>query len=505
MPRNPQRTRRWFSAAACIAIPAVIALLPMQAALADNSPTSLLSSTQNTLTKTSGLGLSRFALPRTTSRTSSTSRPQAASDCTGNLICTDGITITADPTNGPAVGICDLFIGGSAVSSPSGGCNNGTTKATGNIAAAVGRTNVNLANGNDIVEADTCGIALALDLANPATATVICGTAPGLGSADVNQANILALLGPTFVSLDNNGNLAGDICGAAAALGMTDTKTNGKVYCETLSSAGNWSASIPASTVSVGNDLLSATVQKSFVTVSLTNPTLAVTICNVDAQLLGTELPLMPTGKINVDLFSNGPAVNCAQDANLNPIVSSGMINAAVGDTGGAGGLNEGGGSVGTCGANGGGSSTTGTSSNSCGTNTPPAGFQTVPGPSNGANAAGNVAVVLGQNNANAGPGSGPGGNNDLGLTANSCGGSGSGDPSAASAGVKCQNVSYVAVKGITKPPASKPPAAKPPAAAAAPALAKTGFPIASGLLGLILIVIGGIETLRRRREEASA
>jgi hypothetical protein len=186
----------------------------------------------------------------------------------------------------------------------------------------------------------------------------------------------------------------------------------------------------------------------------------------------------------------------------MNPIVGNGPINLAVGDTGAGGGLNEGGGSGGSCGGGGGGSqggpaSTT----NSCGTTTPPPGYTEVPGPSNGAISNGDVAVVLGQNNANAGANSGPGGPGDVGLQGNACGGAGSAGGTGSS--VKCQQVSYVktSVQGthVSKPPAKQP-------AAAAPAkLAKTGFPLLSGVLGLILIAVGGIEMVRRRNEEAAS
>lgn len=504
MPESPP-SRRLAALVACLGIPALIALLPLQAAFADTSPTNILYTTTTAAkSTTSGLGLSSFTSKTTTSRTSSTS---STSDCSGNVACTDGVTL--DTTNGLAV--CSVYLFGSAVQSPSNGCDNGTTTAKGNIAAAVGRTNVNSAlvsgSSNDpLVEADTCGIALALDQGNGSTAKVVCGSAPGLGSSGVDLGNIIAVLGPSYASLSQSGDLSADICGAAAALGMDDTKTNADVYCETLSSAQNWQAGVPATTVSVGNDLLGADVQKTFANVDLSsNGGVFVTICNADVTLGGNNL-IGPTGEQHINIpfgSSNGPTVNCSQDANENPIVSNGPVNLAVGDTGAGGGLNENGGSGGTCGA-GGGASQGGPASttNSCGTTTPPPGYQTVPGPSNGAIANGDVAVVLGQNNANAGPNSGPGGSNDFGLNGNACGGAGSGGGTGAS--VKCQQFSYVktSVQGahVSKPPAS------PPAVAAAPAkLAKTGFPLLSGLLGLILIGIGGIEMTRRRREEGSA
>jgi hypothetical protein len=502
----PARPRRLLAAVACLGIPALLALVPVQAALADTtSPTSLVSTTTTAVkSTTSGLGLSTYTSKATsttsTSRTTSTS--SSGSDCSGNVVCTDGVTL--DTTNGLAV--CSLYVMGQPAQPASNGCDNGTTTAKGNIALAVGRTNVNssLVSGSStdpLIEADTCGIALALDQGNGSTAKVVCGSAPGLGSSSVDLGNIMAVLGPSYASLSQGGDLSADICGAAAALGMDDTKTNVDVYCETLSSATNWQASVPATTASVGDDLLSADVQKTFVFANLSQG-VAVTICDVNVGLFGSQL--IDTGQVNVALPPNtGPTVNCKQDANMNPIVSNGPINLAVGDTGAGGGLNEGGGSGGTCGA-GGGASQGGPASttNSCGTTTPPPGYSTVPGPSNGAIANGDIAVVLGQNNANAGPNSGPGGNGDFGLGANACGGAGSGGGTGAS--VKCQQVSYVktSVQGahVTKPPA------KQPAAAAGPAnLAKTGFPLLSGLLGLILIAIGGIEMMRRRSEEASA
>ena len=501
----PVRRRRLLAAVACLGIPALLALVPLQAAFADTtSPTSLVSTTTTAVkSTTSGLGLSTYT-SKTTSRTSTSrtaSTSSSGSDCSGNVVCTDGVTL--DSNNGPAV--CSLYLLGNALQSPTNGCDNGTTSAKGNLALAVGRTNVNssLISGSStdpLVEADTCGIALALDQGSGSTAKVVCGSAPGLGSSSVDLGNIMAVLGPSYASLSQGGDLSADVCGAAAALGMDDTKTNVDVYCETLASAENWQASVPATTMSVGDDLLSADVQKTFVFVNLTQG-VAVTVCDVNVGLLGSTL--LDTGQVNVAIPpGTGPTVNCKQDANMNPIVANGPINLAIGDTGAGGGLNEAGGSGGTCGAGGGGSQGGNASTtNSCGTNQPPAGYQTVPGPSNGAIANGDIAVVLGQNNANAGPNSGPGGNGDLGAGANACGGAGSGGGTGAA--VKCQQVSYVktSVQGahVSKPPAKQP-------AAAGPAtLAKTGFPLLSGLLGLILIAIGGIEMMRRRHEEQAS
>jgi len=509
MRESPARPRRLLAAVACIGIPALLALLPLQAAVADTSPSILLNTTTTAVkSTTSGLGLSTFTSKTTTSSTKS-STSSTGSDCSGNVVCTDGVTF--DNNNGLAV--CSVYVLGSAVISPTKGCDNGTTTATGNIALAVGRTNVNSAFGpgagaNDpLIEADTCGIALALDQGNGSTAKVVCGTSPGLGSSSVNQGNILAVLGPSYASLSQNGDLSADVCGAAAALGMDDTKTNADVFCETLSSAQNWQAGVPASTVSVGNDLLGADVQKTFANVNLSpDGGVFVTICNAEVDLGGNAL-IGPTGQQNVDIpfgSSKGPQVNCTPDANENPIVSNGVVNLTVGDTGAGGGVNENGGSGGSCGAGGGASQgDPASTTNSCGTSTPPPGYQQVPGPSNGAVSNGDIAVVLGQNNANAGPNSGPAGSNDFGANSNACGGAGSAGGSGAS--VKCQQFSYVKTS-VQAAHVTKPPAKAPSAVAAAPAhLAKTGFPLLSGVLGLILIAIGGIEMLRRRSEaEAS-
>src|SRR5579872_4144487 len=274
MRRNSARPRRFAAAAACLGIPALIALLPLQAAFADTSPTNLLGSAttaakSTTSSTTSGLGLSSFTSKTKTTSTHS-SGTYSSADCSGNVVCTDGVTLDG---NGPAV--CSLYLFGNALQSPSGGCDHGTTTAKGNLALAVGRTDVNsaLAPGggakDPLIEADTCGIALALDQGSGSTAKVVCGSAPGLGSSNVDLGNIMAVLGPSYASLSQSGDLSADICGAAAALGMDDSKTNVDVYCETLSSAQNWTASIPATTVSLGDNLLSADVQKTFANVNL--------------------------------------------------------------------------------------------------------------------------------------------------------------------------------------------------------------------------------------------
>jgi hypothetical protein len=500
---RPARSRRLAAFVACLGIPALIALLPLQAAFADTSPTNILSTTTTTVKSatTSGLGMSTFT-SKTTAGTTKPASTSSGSDCSGNVACTDGVTL--DSNNGLAV--CSLYVFGNALQSPSNGCDNGTTSTKGNLALAVGRTDVNsaLVSGSStdpLVEADTCGIALALDQGSGSTAKVVCGNAPGLGSSSVDLGNVMAVLGPSYASLSQGGDLSADVCGAAAALGMDDTKTNVDVYCETLASATNWQASVPATTASVGDDLLSADVQKTFVFVNLSQG-VAVTVCDVNVGLLGSQL--LDTGQVNVALPpGTGPTVNCTQDANENPIIANGPVNLAVGDTGAGGGVNEGGGSGGTCGA-GGGASQGGPASttNSCGTTTPPPGYTTVPGPSNGAIANGDIAIVLGQNNANAGPNSGPGGTNDFGLNGNACGGAGSGGGTGAS--VKCQQFSYVK-SAPTQTSVQGAHVTKPATAAGPEQLAKTGFPLISGLLGLILIAIGGIEMMRRRSEEASA
>jgi hypothetical protein len=509
MRSDPARPRRGLALIAALGIPALVALLPVQAAFAGNSsPSTLLSATtsaaRSTATSTtSGLGLSSFSARSTTAPTS-TSGSGSGENCGGNVLCTDGVTFASG--SGPAV--CSLYLAGNALQSPSSGCASGTTSAKGNLALALGRTNVNsaLAPGagpqDPLLEADTCGLALALDQGSGSTAKVVCGSTPGLGSSSVDLGNVMAVLGPTYASLSQAGDLAADVCGAGAALGLNDTSTSTDVYCETLSSAQNWESSIPATTLSVGDNLLSADVQKTFVFVNLTQG-VAVTFCDVNIALFGNRL--LDTGQVNVALPTGaGPTVNCSRDANENPIVSNGALNLALGNTGAGGGLNEAGGSGGSCGAGGGGTQGgPGSTTNSCGTSTPPPGYQTVPGASNGANATGNLAVVLGQNNAHAGPNSGPGGSGDLGAGASSCGGAGAGGPSGSSAGVKCQQFSYVrtAVEGAhtTKAPAAPPPATAP------EQLAKTGFPLLSGLLGVILLALGSIETWRRRRGEATS
>ena len=58
----PSRRRRLLAAVACLGIPALLALVPLQAAFADTtSPTTLLSTTTTAVkSTTSGLGLSTY-------------------------------------------------------------------------------------------------------------------------------------------------------------------------------------------------------------------------------------------------------------------------------------------------------------------------------------------------------------------------------------------------------------------------------------------------------------
>ena len=104
MPRFPARSRRWSAVVACLGIPALLALLPLQAAFADtSSPTNILS-TATTAAKstTSGLGLSTFVsrtAPTSTTKSSGTS----GGHCSGNVACTDGVTF--DDNTSDSLGI----------------------------------------------------------------------------------------------------------------------------------------------------------------------------------------------------------------------------------------------------------------------------------------------------------------------------------------------------------------------------------------------------------------
>lgn len=500
--------------------------------------TLLHSATSATSTKsgtTSGTTTTKTASTQTT--TSSLTNPpltgcNSAIAAGGLCVYTQGATVTADPSNGAWVSLCNLQINGSGLdysyvgangngpgvdisgnsggpgAPPSDGCGADSTTATGNIAAALGPTAASLDPTNGLV-ADTCGLGLALDLNNLSTASVLCGAAPGLGATNVNQANLLAILGPSYAKLSPSLDLSADICGAAAAAGLDDSTTKASVFCETLSTAQNWQAAVPGTTVSLDDNFISADIQKSFVSANLTNnPGVTVHLCEVAAALGGNSLIDTPVD-VFIPLGGTEPTVNCNKDANQNPIVSNGMVNLTVGDTGAGGGLNEGGGSGGTCGAGGGATQGgSGSTTNSCGT-APGSGPCTTS--CNGAIASGNIAAVIGQNNAGAGATSSPTGG--PGLNTNNCGGGGSGDPSGASASTDCGPPTTTSVQGnqcsaTTNPPCPTPPKNKKPSggvnAAAVSRLANTGFPLFSGLLGVILLAVGGIEFLRRREDKQS-
>ena len=550
MPSFSTGARRFGAGAICLAIPVLVALGP-QAAYADTSGST--SSTTSSVTSpiVSGLGLSRLVTrstnPTTTNtKTGSTSQPASSSTTSpsgsgvvagnppldgcnsaitagGLCVYTQGATVTADPTNGAWVSLCNLQINGQGLDysyagvSPSGpgvdisgnsggpgappadGCGPNSVTATGNIAAALGSTAASADPTNGVV-VDTCGLALALDLNNPATASVLCGASPGLGAASVNQANLLAILGPAYAKLSPSLDLSADVCGAAAAAGLDDSVTKASVFCETLSSAQNWQAGVPGTTVSLGDNFLSADVQKTFVSAELANnPGVFVTICDANVGLGGSTL--LDTGRVDIPVSLGGtaPDVNCKQDANQNPIVSDGMVNLTVGDTGAGGGASDLGGTGGTCGGGGGATQGgSGSTTNSCGT-APGSGPCT--SACNGANSSGNVAAVLGQNNAGVGANSGPGG--QPGLQGNACGAGGSGDPNSSKSSIDCGPPGPTTqVKGITSPPKSPP--KQPANAAAVSALASTGFPVGSGVLGLILLVVGGTEFLRRREDHST-
>lgn len=550
MPKFSGGVRRFFAGAGCLTIPALLALGPSQAAFADTAPgtPTPVTTTVNTVTSTvsSGLGLSSTSGTTSKTATPTAAKPSSTSGATsttssglnppatgcaaaitagGLCVYTEGATVTADPSNGAWVSLCNLQINGSGLdysyagvngggpgadisgnsggSSPaSNGCSADGTTATGNIAAALGPTAASLDGTNGLV-ADTCGLAVALDLSNLSTASVLCGSAPGLGRTDVNQANLLAMLGPAYAQLSPSLDLNADICGAAAAAGLTDTTTKASVFCETLSSAQNWQAGVPGTTVSIGDNFLSADLQKTFVSAELANnPGVFLTICDANVGLGGSTL--LDTGRVDVPISLGGtaPDVNCHQDANQNPIVSNGMINLTVGDTGAGGGATDLGGTGGTCGGGGGATQGgSGSTTNSCGT-APGSGPCT--SLCNGANASGNIAAVVGQNNAGAGANSGPGG--QPGLQGNACGGSGSGDPNNGSAAIDCGPPGAVtSVQGITSPPKQQNPPPPSPAnanAAAVTRLANTGLPVLSGLLGLVLLAVGAVEFLRRREED---
>src|SRR5579871_4308202 len=137
MPSFSGRVRRLLAGVGCLAVPALIALGPSQAAFADTSSgsTTPVTTTVNTVTSTvsSGLGLSSATKTLTSTKTASGSTAKTASSTTssatnppatgcaaaiaagGLCVYTQGATVTADPTNGAWVSLCNLQINGSGL------------------------------------------------------------------------------------------------------------------------------------------------------------------------------------------------------------------------------------------------------------------------------------------------------------------------------------------------------------------------------------------------------